>query len=230
MKENLVIIPCYNENTNLISVVNDIENNTKNFDYVIVNDCSTDNTLEVLKDHNYNYIDLPANLGIGGAVQTGYIYAYLKGYKTAVQIDGDGQHDAGFLENMLNILNSENLDMVIGSRFIEGQGFQSSSLRRFGINYFKNLIKLLTGQTITDPTSGLRLSNRKIIEEFAKNYPTDYPEPESVVSILCKKAKVKEIPVIMKERAGGKSSITLFKGAYYMIKVSIAIVLARLNK
>ena len=171
-------------------------------------------------------MNLPANLGIGGAVQTGYKYAFFNGYDTAVQLDADGQHDPAFLKSMLNKMIETDADMVIGSRFIEKQGFQSSFARRMGIRYFSGLIKFLTGKRITDPTSGLRLANRKVIEIFAKDYPVDYPEPESTAHILKKGMKVHEIPVIMRERQGGKSSINMKRSVYYMIKVSIAILLA----
>ena len=145
------------------------------------------------------------------------------GYDIAVQVDGDGQHDAKFLGEMADYLEKNDLDMVIGSRFIEKQGFQSSKARRIGINYFTGLIKLCTGQKITDPTSGLRLIGRRTIVQFAKKYPKDYPEPETVVAILKKGFKVAEIPVVMRERQGGSSSITLKKSVYYMVKVTLAI-------
>ena len=156
-------------------------------------------------------------IGIGGAVQTGYQYAAEHGYDMAVQVDGDGQHDPEFLEKMADYLEKNQLDMVIGSRFIEKEGFQSSGLRRVGIRFFARLIRLLTGKTITDPTSGLRMM-------FAKDYPKDYPEPESVVAVLMRGLKVEEIPVIMREREGGVSSISLKNSVYYMIKVPLAII------
>ena len=144
-------------------------------------------------------------------------------------MDGDGQHDPVFLNEMAEILEREHLDMVIGSRFIEKKGFQSSSMRRVGIRYFSALIKVLTGTRITDPTSGLRLVNRKVMKEFAYNYPKDYPEPESVVAILERNCRVKEIPVVMRERMGGVSSISMKKSVYYMIKVSLAIIIEKIR-
>ena len=197
---------------------------------MIINDCSTDNTLDICKQNKFNVIRLPINLGIGGAVQTGYKYAFQNGYDLAVQVDGDGQHDPAFLKNMANYLEKEKCDMVIGSRFINKEGFQSSGTRRIGIKYFTVLIKLVTGEKITDPTSGLRMVNRDIIEMFANDYPKDYPEPESVVAILRKKKKVKEIPVIMKAREGGVSSISPKKSIYYMIKVTLAILIECIRK
>ena len=228
--KKLVIIPAFNEEGNLEKTVKDIKDNAPDFDYVIINDCSTDKTLEMCRRHGFSYLNLPVNLGIGGAVQTGYRYAYYHGYDIAVQFDGDGQHSVSHLEDMVTTLIDTESDMVIGSRFIEKEGFQSSGLRRIGIKYFTGLIKLLTGKKITDPTSGMRMVNRKLLEKFTNEYPKDYPEPESVVTILSENYKVKEVPVIMNEREEGVSSISLRNSVYYMIKVSFAILIARMKK
>lgn len=224
--KRLVIIPAYNEAGNIVKTVEDVKKNAPSFDYVIINDCSKDNTLAICKDRGYNVVSLPNNLGIGGGVQTGYRYAKEHGYEIAVQFDGDGQHNASYLEKMAEQMEAENLDMLIGSRYIEKEGFQSTGLRRVGIRYFTWLIKLLTGATITDPTSGMRMVNRKVIELFAEEYPKDYPEPESVVTLLRLKKKVKELAVIMNEREKGVSSISPVKSVYYMVKVSIAAIIA----
>ena len=221
--KNLIIIPAYNESECIEQTFTDIIKKAPDFDYVVINDCSTDNTSEICHRNHFHIIDLPNNLGIGGAVQTGYLYAARNGYDIAVQVDGDGQHDPVFLNDMAQILEREDCDMVIGSRFLEKHGFQSSGIRRVGIRYFTYLIKVLTGRVITDPTSGLRMVNRRTLELFAKNYPKDYPEPESVVAVLRNGGKVKEIPVIMRERSGGVSSISPIKSIYYMVKVSLAI-------
>ena len=228
--KKLVIIPAFNEEGNLEKTIKDIKDNAPDFDYVIINDCSTDKTLEMCRRHGFSYLNLPVNLGIGGAVQTGYRYAYYDGYDIAVQFDGDGQHSASHLEDMVTTLIDTESDMVIGSRFIEKEGFQSSGLRRIGIKYFTGLIKILTGKTITDPTSGMRMVNKKLLEKFTDEYPKDYPEPESVVTILSEKYKVTEIPVVMNEREEGVSSISLKNSVYYMIKVSFAILIARMKK
>lgn len=228
--KKLVIIPAYNEERSIIATVHDIEENAKDFDYIIINDCSTDSTKRVCQENNLNCLDLPVNLGIGGAVQTGYMYAERNGYDIAVQFDGDGQHSARYLTKMAECIEKENQDMVIGSRFINNEGFQSSGIRRIGIRYFTGLIKFLTRKKITDPTSGMRMVNRKIICKFAQDYPKDYPEPESVVTILKEKYNVMEIPVIMNERTEGVSSISPLKSVYYMVKVSIAIFIARIRK
>lgn len=230
MKKGLIIIPAYNESANIENTVADIKKNAPDFDYVIINDCSKDNTLDILKENNMNYISLPVNLGIGGAVQTGYIYAFDHGYETAVQVDGDGQHDVSYLNAMYDAMKERNADMIIGSRFIEKEGFQSSVMRRVGITYFTKMIKALTGVTVTDPTSGFRLANRGVIEMFSKDYPRDYPEPESIVSVLRSGKKVTEYPVKMRARQGGESSITMSKSVYYMIKVSIACLIANMRR
>lgn len=228
--KRLIIIPAYNEAENIVKTVEAIKEKAKGFDYIIINDCSTDRTKNICEENGYNIINLPINLGIGGAVQTGYKYAYNHDYDIAVQVDGDGQHDPLFLEVMAQYLEEHSADMVIGSRFIEKKGFQSSRARRIGIIFFTQLIKIMTGATITDPTSGLRMVGRNVIELFSNDYPRDYPEPESVVAILRRHMKVIEIPVVMKEREGGVSSISLKKSVYYMIKVTLAILIERIRK
>lgn len=227
--KKLIIIPAYNEETNIEKTVETILKESSGFDYVVINDCSTDNTKAICEEKGYNVVNLPINLGIGGAVQTGYKYAVRNGYDMAVQVDGDGQHDPRFLEEMAEYLEQHGLDMVIGSRFIKKQGFQSSGLRRIGIRFFTGLIKMVTGTTITDPTSGLRMVGKNVLQIFAEDYPKDYPEPESVAAILRRRMKVKEIPVIMHEREGGVSSISMKKSVYYMVKVTLAIIIERIR-
>ncbi len=228
--KKLIIIPAYNEEDNIRSTVEGVLEKAEDFDYVVINDCSSDDTGKICKENDYNVINLPINLGIGGAVQTGYRYGYNKGYDLAVQIDGDGQHNPEFLLKMADFMEKNRVDMVIGSRFIDKEGFQSSAIRRIGIKYFTFLIKILTGKTITDPTSGLRMVNRDIMRMFAVDYPKDYPEPESIVAVLRRKKTVQEIPVIMRERLGGVSSISFKKSIYYMIKVTLAILIERMRK
>ena len=227
--KKLVIIPAYDEEASIVNTVQDILDHAPGFDYVVINDCSKDRTLQRCRENGLNVINLPVNLGIGGGIQTGYRYAVEHGYDVAVQFDGDGQHDASYLQAMADRLERDDLDMVIGSRFIENEGFQSTGLRRFGINFFKFLIKLLYGGTITDATSGMRMCSRRVMEEFSVDYPQDYPEPETVARLLRKKYKVQEIPVVMRERSAGTSSINPAKSVYYMIKVSLAILVERLG-
>lgn len=225
MMKKLAIIPAYNEEKSILQVVEDIRQNAPGFDYVVINDCSTDNTKEVCRGNGLNFVDMPVNLGIGGAVQTGYRYAVENGYEIAVQFDGDGQHDAAYLNEMAKYLVDNECDMVIGSRFIKKEGFQSSVMRQMGIRYFRVLIKLLTGKVITDATSGMRMVGRDLICEFANDYPRDYPEPESTTAMLLKKKKIEEYPVKMRARSEGVSSISPLKSVYYMIKVSLSIML-----
>ncbi len=228
--KSIVIIPAYNEEKSIQKTVEDIIQNAPEFDYVIVNDCSKDDTLRICMEKGLHVLNLPINLGIGGAVQTGYRYALKNGYDFAVQFDGDGQHDAKYLQQMRDHMIEHKQNMLIGSRYIEKEGFQSSGLRRFGIRYFSVLIKILTGTKITDPTSGMRMVDREVIEIYAESYPKDYPEPESVVAILNQKKKVGEYPVIMRERMEGVSSISPMRSVYYMIKVTLAILVEMLRK
>ena len=227
--KKLVIIPAYNEEHSIARVIQEVRQNAKDYDIVVVNDCSEDHTAEIARGCGAVVLDLAVNLGIGGAMQTGYRYALENGYSHAAQIDGDAQHDPAYLDDMFDLLCSEKADMVIGSRFIEKQGYQSSTLRRRGIRYFSRLIRLLTGQVITDPTSGMRIVNRELIERFSEEYPADYPEPESLVHLLKMKKKVIEAPVVMREREEGRSSIRMKGSVYYMIKVTIAIILEKMR-
>lgn len=225
----LVIIPAYNEAENIVHVVNHMLETAPQYDYLVVNDGSTDSTLRLCRRENFQYLDLPINMGIGGAVQSGYIYAYKNDYDIAVQMDGDGQHDIAYLEKLLQPLILKEADVVIGSRFLEKEGFQSSASRRLGINILSFLIRLTTGKKIMDVTSGYRAVNRMFIEIYSKDYPTDYPEPEAIVEAIMHLGIVKEVPVQMRAREGGISSITFKKSVYYMIKVTLAILVCRLS-
>ena len=227
--KTLIIIPAYNESENIEKVVASIKKDCPECDYLIVNDCSTDNTVEICKNNNFNYIDLCCNLGIGGGVQSGYIYAYRNGYDCAIQIDGDGQHDPAYISKIIEPIEKGEADVVIGSRFIEKEGFQSSGMRRFGINFLSALIHFVCGANVKDVTSGFRAANRKFIEFFSKDYADDYPEPEAIVACKLRGARIVEAPVVMREREGGVSSISPFKSVYYMIKVSLAILLYRIT-
>lgn len=228
-KKVLIIIPAYNEAGNIEKVVDNLTEQYPQYDYIIINDGSTDNTAQVCRRRGYQVLNLPINMGIGGAVQTGYCYAWDKGYDYAVQIDGDGQHDVAFLKDMLTCMEKEEADCVIGSRFVEKEGFQSSQLRRTGITFLSVLGWILTGVRVKDITSGYRLVNRRFIGIFAKDYPADYPEPEAMVITTVHGGKVREYPVIMRERESGTSSITLKKSVYYMCKVTLAMLIRRLS-
>lgn len=227
--KTLIIIPAYNESENIKRVITNLTENYPKYDYVIINDCSTDNTEAICKENGFNYISLPANLGIGGGVQTGYKYALRKGYDIAVQMDGDGQHDPAYLDELTAILEKGEADIAIGSRFITKEGFQSSGMRRFGIKFLSLLIKVCSGADIKDVTSGYRAVNRKFIEIYSKDYADDYPEPEAIVAARMYGGTLAEVPVIMNERMGGVSSINPIKSVYYMIKVSLSILFFRIT-
>ena len=225
----LLIIPAYNEAENIEKVIENIARNYTEYDYVIVNDGSRDNTEKICLRNGYHVLNLPINIGIGGAVQTGYCYARDNDYDVAVQIDGDGQHDVSFLAEMIILIENGEADIVIGSRFVEKEGFQSSKFRRVGIKFLSDLAKILTGVRVRDITSGYRVTNRTFINIFADDYPSDYPEPEAIVIAAVHGGKIKEYPVVMKERENGESSITLKRSVYYMIKVTLAMLIRRLS-
>ena len=230
--KKLVIIPAYNESASIVKTVNDIKQNAPDFDYVVVNDCSTDNTLQICEEHGLNCLKLPVNLGIGGAVQSGYLYGVREGYDVAVQFDGDGQHDISYVKDIIKPILLNKADMVIGSRFIDDStsDFKSSFARRVGINVISSVIKLKTGVKIFDTTSGFRAINRTVLEIFSNDYPREYPEPISTVNILCNGLNVSEVGVSMNERIGGVSSIKSWKTAYYMINVVLSILLMKGKK
>ncbi len=225
-KKLAVIIPAYNEQDNIAMVVNDIlsiRHPGFQLSPIVVNDCSQDNTAAIVEKLDCVLLDLPVNLGIGGAVQTGYKYAYEHNFDYAIQVDGDGQHPAGEISKLLLEAEQTQANIIIGSRFITNNGFQSTAMRRFGIVFLKSWIKLFSGITIYDNTSGFRLIDNKVLEVAQANYPDEYPEPESILLFSNKGFQIKEIPVLMKARQGGESSITSFNQLYYMIKVSLAI-------
>ena len=217
----LVIIPAYNESACILNTVRKIEET--GYDYVVVNDGSKDDTLAICREYGLSVLDLPQNLGIGGAVQAGHKYAQRFGYDIDIQVDGDGQHDPTYIPRLVETVEG-GADIAVGSRFVEKtDGFQSTFMRRVGITWLSGWIRLFTGEVVSDPTSGFRACNRRAIDLFCKNYPDDYPEPESLALAIKTGLKVHETPVRMLERQGGKSSIGGFSSISYMIKVSLAI-------
>lgn len=226
----IVVIPAYNEGESIEKVVNSIyDMKIENLDVIVINDGSKDTTYKEAKKTKAIVIDSPNNLGIGGAVQTGYLYALKNNYDIAIQVDGDGQHDPKYLEDLINnIKNGE--DLVIGSRFINKSNYKQTFFRMLGINMISRLIKLMTGKKIYDTTSGYRAADKKVIEEFAKSYPYDYPEPCTNMKVIKKGYKVKEIPVEMRQRKTGKSSISPLKSVLYMLKVMLSILLMGIKK
>lgn len=239
MKKNnkiLLIIPAYNEEDNVLRVYNTIMDYNKKakrkLDVVFINDGSKDNTEKILLENNINHIKLIQNLGIGGAVQTGYKYALENNYDIAVQFDGDGQHDVDCIEDLIKPILNEEANLTIGSRFLDlsSSTFKSSLMRRMGIKIISFCIKLRTHKKIYDTTSGFRAADKKIIEMFAVHYPLEYPEPISSVDTLLKGFKIVEVPVSMNERVAGKSSINTWKNVYYMINVILSILLRKKGK
>ncbi len=225
----LIIIPAYNEAENIQKVADRLITDYPQYDYVIVNDSSKDETAAICRQNHYNFVTLPINLGIGGGVQTGYKYALEHGYDIAVQHDGDGQHDPAYIEKVIQPLAEGQADIAIGSRFLNREGFQSSAGRRAGIRFLSLLIRLCCGARVKDVTSGFRAVNRKYIRFYAEDYPSDYPEPEAIVTASLDGARIREVPVVMRERENGVSSINLKRSVYYMVKVSIAIMICRLT-
>ncbi len=224
----LVIVPAYNEEESIKNVVDSVIE--QDVDVVVINDGSKDKTSENAKKTKAAIIDLPCNLGIGGAVQTGYIYAYMNKYDIAIQIDGDGQHDPKYIKEMVQMIKEKKADMVIGSRFVNKTEYKQTFFRKLGINITSIIIKIMTGKKIYDTTSGYRAVNKEIIKYFSENYPYDYPEPDTNMRLILKKKTILEIPVEMKKRETGKSSISPLKSVSYMLKVSLALILNRIKK
>lgn len=222
----LAIVPAYNEEESILEVVSDLRENAPFVDILVVNDGSTDETSRMLKANGIDHIDLVKNLGIGGAVQTGYKYALQNDYDIAVQFDGDGQHSAKYITDLIEPIKSDEADLVVGSRFKGNtEGFKSSVMRRLGINILSAVLKLASTNKIEDVTSGFRAADRKVIELFASYYPDDYPEPEALALVARKGLRVVEVPVSMNKRIGGESSIKRMDSVYYMIKVTLAILI-----
>lgn len=231
MPKTLVIIPAFNEEQNIERVLYSLHEKCPNCDLLVVNDGSKDLTEKIVRELNFaSLINLKINLGIGGAVQSGFKFAKKFNYDIAIQFDGDGQHNSDEINKLIEPIISHNADMVIGSRFIDNQGFQSTFTRRIGIFIFEILNSILIGQRISDNTSGFRAYSKRAIEYLADNYPQDYPEPENVIIMAKKGFRIFEIPVIMNKRDGGKSSIYGLKSAYYMIKVILSILITSIRK
>ena len=227
MTAQIAIVPAYNEAASISAVVAELGEHAPGFDVVVIDDGSTDDTAERARAAGADVVRHPFNLGIGGAVQSGYLYAAERGYDIAVQVDGDGQHDPRCLAMMRTYLDAHpELDMVTGSRFLadDGDGFRSSAPRRLGIRIFSGVLSRIVGQRVTDPTSGLRMCRRRGIDLFARDYPHDYPEVEAVLLMHAHALSSVELPVKMRERTGGTSSINSTRSIYYMVKVLLAVV------
>ena len=217
----LVIIPAYNEEENIVRVVENLKNNYPMYDYIVINDGSSDSTAKICRKNGYELVDLPVNLGLAGAFQTGLKYAYRKGYDYAIQFDADGQHRPEFIAPMLDKI-QEGYDIVIGSRFVTEK--KPHSLRMLGSNLISMAMKLTTGRRVKDPTSGMRMFNKKMIAEFALNMNYG-PEPDTVSYLLKQGAKIAEVPVRIAERAGGESYLKPVVAVRYMARILISILL-----
>ena len=220
----LVVVPAYNEEGAVGNVIQDVKNHLPQADILVVNDGSNDLTSQKAKARGAIVLDLPFKLGIGGAMQAGYKYAYKKDYDIAIQVDGDGQHDPKEIPKLLRGLEEKQWDMAIGSRFVDGSTvYKATLMRRVGISFFSKVISVILRQKITDSTSGFRAANRKAIKLFASDYPQDYPEPEALVLLSRCGLKMGEVPVNMIQRYFGESSITMARSVYYVVKVLLAI-------
>jgi glycosyltransferase involved in cell wall biosynthesis len=227
----LIVVPALNEESGLPPLLTELravaERDGFSAEIVVIDDASTDRTAEVARQHNARVVSLCRNLGIGGAVQTGLRLALREGFDCAVQMDGDGQHPPGELRKLLAVIDTPAApDIVVGSRYLHGEGFQSTLPRRMGSGWLAWVLRLVTRQRTTDPTSGYRVYGRRALKLFNWSYPHDYPEPEALVLAKVAGLRVVEVPVVMKERQGGASSISILHAPYYMLKVTVAILLA----
>ena len=220
----LAIVPVYNEGESVRKVVLRLRKALPDFDVLVVDDGSTDDTVRKVPP-DVPVVSLPFNLGIGGAMQTGYRFAALHGYEVAVQVDGDGQHRPSEVRRLVDHLIENDVDLVVGSRFIEPSGYRQTAVRKFGASMLQALIGSLCGLTMTDCTSGFRAANRRVIRAFAHWYPEDYPEPEVVLLLKRAGYRIEEISVKMRHRRTGRSSISLMRGVFYIIKVTACLVL-----
>jgi glycosyltransferase involved in cell wall biosynthesis len=227
----IAIVPAHNEEAAIGGVVAEIRAFDPSFDVVVIDDGSTDDTASVAASHGAAVVVLPFNLGIGGAVQTGFKYALAHGYELAVRLDGDGQHDPGDMARLLAPIRGGEADIATGSRFALDNGtYRPPFARRIGITWFARLVSLLTRQRVTDTTSGFQALNRRGIALFAGDYPSDYPEVEATVLVFKHRLRLVEIPVRMRERGHGQSSITFLRSFYYMLKVTLALFVAMVRK
>ncbi|MEO0562019.1 MAG: glycosyltransferase family 2 protein [Chloroflexota bacterium] len=221
----LVIVPALNESGSIQAVVRGIQAHVPFADVVVINDGSVDNTATLAREAGAIVLDMPYNVGIGAAVQTGFVYAARHGYEVAVQTDGDGQHPPDQIPALVAALATQGADVIIGSRFIEDTGYDQTPARRLGGAILARILTWATGNPITDPTSGFRASNRRALELCARLYPHDYPEPEAVIILHRAGLRLCEVPVHMAQRETGHSSITPLSSGYYMLKVIMAILI-----
>jgi glycosyltransferase involved in cell wall biosynthesis len=224
-RSHLAVVPAYNESTTIEGVIRAIDAHAPEFDVLVVDDGSTDSTAKLARAAGARVVRAPFNLGIGGAVQTGFVFAREHGYRFMVQVDADGQHDPREIRTLSEAMDAHtSVDVVCGSRFLDpNRDYLAPISRRTGIHIFAFLLSRLVGERVTDPTSGFRLYNRRAINLFARDYPHDYPEVEAVLMLHHHRLRMREVPVRMLARGGGASSITSGKSVYYMVKVLLAV-------
>lgn len=230
LKKILVIVPAYNEEKSLPGVLRDLREHAEEADVLVIDDGSSDATARVARELDAQVLRLPYNLGIGGAMQSGYLYADRHGYDIAIQFDGDGQHCAAEIGALLRQIEHDAADLVVGSRFLEDGGYKAPIFRKTGIWIFSLLLSRILGMRVTDTTSGFRAANAKVIAFFSRHYPDDYPEVEALVLLHKADFRIMEVPTIMQERTGGQSSITAVRSVYYMVKVLLAVFIDLLKK
>ena len=230
--DTLIIIPAYNESASILHVIQDIRENAPYEDIIVINDGSHDNTSILARSADVYVVDLPVNLGIGGALQTGYLFAVENGYNFAMQFDADGQHKGSEIGRLIDRIKQGDVDAVIGSRFAveDKNAFRSTFARRIGKYFFSWLIRIITGWRLTDPTSGFTIVNRKAMTIFSKRFPEDHPPPETIVLLKKAGCQLAEVPALMQERISSTSSITLTGSIYFMVKVTLAILVDLLRK
>lgn len=225
--KTLIIIPAYNEEGSIAAVIRDIHQHAPSVDVIVINDGSSDRTEQCAINAGARVLTLPYNVGIGGGMQTGYMYAKQHGYEIAIQMDADGQHLAEELSKL--IAKAEHYDLVIGSRYVESTSYRSSHLRRIGMIFFSGLVSMVTGQRFTDTTSGFRAAGPKVIDLYSQYYPIDYPEVEALIYLKRKGCRITEVATEMRKRETGKSSITPLKSIYYMVKVTLSVLMSAMR-
>ncbi len=226
----LIVIPAFNEERSIAAVAQEALHAWPGVEVLVVNDCSTDATATVLAAEGINHVTLPVNLGIGGAVQTGFLYAWEKGHDVVMQVDGDGQHPPAQIPVLLKAMADNGWDAVIGSRYAAGSQIVSTRARRIGGGLLGAIIRVAAGQRVTDPTSGFRAYNRRALSYLRLHYPQEYPEPIIAIELLMNGFRLGEVPITMKERAHGASSITGLNTLFYMIKVIFAIIIVKIRR
>jgi len=228
--DTIIIIPAFNEEGSISNVINGCKKNLLQSDILVINDASTDNTSKIVRDLNVKVIDLPFNLGVGTALQTGYKFAADKNYKYIIQLDADGQHNTKFLPDIFDKLEKKEFDFIIGSRFLSGEKYKNHSIRRFWINIFAKFLSLLIKEKLTDPTSGCRAFNQKVLKYcITDSYNFAYPDADFLLTLHKIGVKFYELPIVMENRISGKSQYSGFKPLYYVIKMVLSIIIVMLR-